>query len=201
VKTGCARARRSIVERGLGRLSAERSAELARHLAGCSACSDAAADEAQLTARLAALALGEPPAIDVRARVLREIATRKPAAELVPVGWAAAAAALAVTALLGWSVAAWPELRAGMSQACSMVEALVSASLTLVSALAPIGGWLLDLGHAAARALGSLAPLVRASVPVFTTLLVVGATAAMTTIALAVARDLARPRVRPVEEP
>ena len=82
-----------------------------------------------------------------------------------------------------------------------MVEALGAATLALLAALAPIGAWILDLARAAARALGSLAPLVRASAPLCTTQLVGAATAAMATIALAVGRDLARSRIAPVEEP
>jgi len=196
----CARARRLILDRELGRLEPERAIELERHLADCPACPQRIADEAWLTARLGAIGPGECPVVDVRARVLREIATRRPAPDQPPVGWAVGIAALVGAALLGWTVAAWPGLISGLGHAWTALGAVLAACSTAIAALAPIGAWILEVAQAMAQALGSLAPLARAAGPAILTLLVVGAGAAAATIALAVARDIARGSGRAIAE-
>jgi anti-sigma factor RsiW len=190
----------SILEHGLGLLPPDRAEELARHLATCAGCRELVAEEAQLSARLSSLASVEPPTIDVRARVVDEIRTLAPGRELSPVGWGAAAALLALVSFLGWSVAAWPTIAAGVREARAATQALAVVTSAVLGSLAPLGVWLLDLAHTAARALGTLAPLARAAAPFVATLLVASALVALATIAYAVTRDLVRPLVS-VEDP
>jgi len=198
----CARARRAILARDVGALSPDRTVDLARHLATCPACATHADAEARLTERLAAVARGASPAIDVRARVLREIAACRPAPERAPLGWAAGIAALAALALVAWLEAAWPTMIEGLRQAGTALDALRVVGAAFLAALAPIAAWLVAGGETLAKVIGSLAPLVRAAVPIVTTLLVVAALATAATIAFAVGRDVVRaPRLAVPEEP
>ncbi len=186
----CARMRRAIVVRDLGALSTERAEELKRHLAACPSCASHDEDEARLTLRLAAVASAAPPSIDVRARVLREIARRQPAADRPPLGWAAGIAALATLGLAAWFVLAWPTMLAGVSQTGSALEACGAVVSALAAALAPLVTRLVDAGETVAKVIASFAPLVRAAVPIVTTLLVVATLTAAATIAVAVGRDV-----------
>ncbi len=108
MNSDCRQARRWLSVHRDGELSARRSERLARHLAGCPACRQAAAELEALTVRLAALPAAEPRA-GFAGRVLARLPAqpRLAARPLMP---ATALASVALGLWLGLSLQGEPAL-------------------------------------------------------------------------------------------
>lgn len=191
----CHRARMAIVERELGLLTLGFERGLERHLESCAACRARAVREAALVGGLNELRELDGPVVEVRQRVLRQLA-ELPAIERGWVGrgqltWAAAGAAAAALGLIAWI---WPRagsLREAAEGAADGTRALLSAAY---STLAAIKSLLVLPWRLLATLAETTAPLWDSRLePVAIAAISLGLVSMAVTIAWVVGHDLRRP--------
>jgi len=190
----CRRARKVIVERGLGPLPSAVEADLIGHLAVCHACAAEDSFGELIVQELASLRRAAPIQVEVTGRVLREIALLSVNRQVVPtrqLGLATlATAATAALALLVGALGigelflgSWGEARALAAAVGTVISGLGRPLLGLGSLIQSLGGVVLDMVTALSLVLSKLQP-------VFQVLLALSVLAMAMVTVLVIGRDL-----------
>lgn len=171
----CRKARRAMVERGLGVLSGAVEADLESHLASCGTCAADQKFHEQLVKELAAHPRTAPVEVEVTGRVLREIARLPASREVVParqLGLAtlAAGSGAALALLMGMLgtrellAGSWGDARTLAAAAGTVITGLGRPLLGLFSLIQGIGGVVLDMASVLSLVLAKLQPVFQVSI-------------------------------------
>ncbi len=192
----CRQARAALLEKEFGSLPGDLEAGLDQHLASCAECAGEAAFERRMVADLALLRGQIPYEIDVRPRVMVEIAERLrpvvPAFTSRELGWATFAAVAAGLTLVAVAIGGLPEWTPALRDIFTVVAGLKAP----LQQFASVGfGLLLIPLKLLGPAIASLAewePVLRKVQPVAAAGALLATVGMLATIAFFVGRDLLR---------